>query len=179
MDMDKRNFLLTLIVSTILFSLIFSVLFPYFIQLLSGYGIISEMFIFDIISSFIVCLLCSFCISAVSFYLFVKDNRKCRSFSSALRWLFYYRSKVHMAVIPCVAFSVFFFLVFQSIGSVFLPLKSLLVSAILGIFISIILVTTFIFVIKKREKRILAEMDEIDRQMKRIMKDLEKFEKQE
>ncbi|MCI0501465.1 MAG: hypothetical protein L0Y61_06935 [Epsilonproteobacteria bacterium] len=83
-----------------------------------------------------------------------------------------------MVIIPYMAFSVFFFLIFQSLGSVYSPLKSIFVSAILGIIVTVITVTTFFITIKKREILILEEFKEFDRQGQRILEDLEKFEKQ-
>jgi len=154
-------FLVILIIPYILLSLFFS---PYL----------------DVNTLFLIFLglIYNICFFSAIIYLFIKDKKGCRNYWSAFRYNLYYRGKVNMAIVPYMAFSVFFFLIFQSLGSVFSPLKSILISVILGIIVTVATVTTFFILIKKREIRILEEFKEIDSQGQRILKDLEKFEKQ-
>ena len=82
-----------------------------------------------------------------------------------------------MVIIPYMACSVFLFLIFQSIGTVYNPLSSITVSVILSISLSVFLITLIHIIIKKKESFLLEEFKEIDMQSQRILDDLEKFEK--
>jgi len=170
MELKKINF--TLI------SILLIVLLPPHMLL----GLFFHMPIFpaslEINNLLLLCTIYDLCFLAVVFYLFCKDKIKNQTPHGSLRCCLYYRGKIHTLLAPCAAFSLFFFLIFYSVGTIYNPLKSIPLSAVLGVIASVIILTMFFTIIKRREIAALEEFEEIDRQSQRILKDLEKFEKQ-
>ena len=165
MEINKKLFLTISIILTILIPphIILGLFFPLFL---------------DINTLFLICLLYDICFFIMIYYSFVKDNKKFRESWNFLRYVMYYRGRIHMIIIPHMACFLFFFLIFQSLGSFYSPLKSVFVSTVLGIIVTVATLTAFFIKVKNREIRIIEEFEEIDRQCQRVLEDLKKFEKQ-
>jgi len=131
----------------------------------------------DFNTMLLICIIYDICFLTTIFYLHFKGQKKSENLRENLRYSFYLRGKIHIIIVPYLALSFFLSLLFYTTKNNIGIFKSFLVSSILGFIIAFFILTTFFVLIKKREKQILKEFEEIDRQSQKILKDLEKFEK--